>query len=273
MSPRPHEGPAEEGLSSSLLQIAHDPERLDRLRSILSGFCHRCRNSLNGIKMSLYLFRREARGAVPDCWGELEAIYHQVEHLFDHLQTIYRPMALAMVRSPLDELMGHHGPKWRSWFESRGRALELDAPESEVCGEFDPAQLGVGLDAMASWRAEAGEVGTLTRIGWEVRDGWIEIRWLENDAPGRCDPVEFGCAGGKREASPSSRCVDALALPLLARIIAAHGGRVRCVGQPSFGLSIGWPQSQQPASPSAATALDGDRAAGITCPSAPPRGA
>ena len=53
--------------------------------------------------MSLYLFRREARGDVPDCWDEIEAIYQQVEHLFDHLQSIYRPMALTMVRSPLGD--------------------------------------------------------------------------------------------------------------------------------------------------------------------------
>src|SRR5262249_50972723 len=94
MSARPHEGPAEEGLSSSLLQIVHDPERVDRLRTALSVFCHRCRNSLNGIKMSLYLFRREARGAVPDSCVDLEAIYQQIVNLFDHLQSIYRPMAI-----------------------------------------------------------------------------------------------------------------------------------------------------------------------------------
>src|SRR4051794_39610109 len=90
MSPRPHEGPAEEGLSSSLLQIVHDPERVDRLRDSLRGFCHQSRNSLNGIKMSLYLFRREARGALPECWDEVETIYQDVVSLFDRLQTIYR---------------------------------------------------------------------------------------------------------------------------------------------------------------------------------------
>src|SRR5262249_5336394 len=119
MSPRPHEGPAEEGLSSSLLQIVHEPERVDRLRTVLSGFCHRCRNSLNGMKMSLYLFRREACGVVPDSWRDIEAIYQQMEHLFDHLQTIYRPMTVTTMRSPLDHLIHHHAPKWRTWCESR----------------------------------------------------------------------------------------------------------------------------------------------------------
>src|SRR5262245_55838204 len=105
MSPRPHEGPAEDGLSSSLLGIVHDPDQLARLRGAMSDFCHRCRNSLNGIKMSLYLFRREAMGAAPDCWGEIESTYQQLEHFFDHLQAIYRPLTIAMVRAPLDELI------------------------------------------------------------------------------------------------------------------------------------------------------------------------
>ena len=80
--------------------------------------------------MSLYLFRREARGAVPDCWGDIETIYHDIEHLFDHLQTIYRPMPITVVRSPLEDLIDHHVPKWRSWFESRGRTLQLDRPDT-----------------------------------------------------------------------------------------------------------------------------------------------
>ena len=60
MSPQPHDGPAEEGLSS------FDSLRRSRIRrgsttsgEMLSSFNHRCRNSLNGIKMSLYLFKRE----------------------------------------------------------------------------------------------------------------------------------------------------------------------------------------------------------------------
>jgi hypothetical protein len=214
------------------------------LRSVLSGFCHRSRNSLNGIKLSLYLFRREARGAVPDCWGDLEAIYHQIEGLFDRLQTIYRPMPVTIVRSPLGDLIGHHVPKWRSWYESRGRTLEVDLPESEVLGEFDPAQLGLGLDAVACWRGESDAAGGLTRIGWGARDGSIEIHWEELGSRDRCEPPELAGADMRREGGASSRRVDALALPLLARIVAAHGGRLRCDRRPGFCMSLRWPQFQ-----------------------------
>jgi hypothetical protein len=211
---------------------------------MLSGFCHRCRNSLNGIKMSLYLFRREARGAVPACWGDLESIYHRVEHLFDHLQTIYRPMTLAMVRSHLDEVIHFHAPKWRSWFESRGRAIRLDPPECQVPCEFDPAQLGAGLDAMAAWRAEAGDAGTLTRIAWSARDGSIEVRWEEVSSDEPAVPLEVADGFTGRDVASSSRAVDALALPLLARIVAAHGGRLHHVRQPGLIVQLRWPQFQ-----------------------------
>jgi hypothetical protein len=225
-----------------LLQIVHDPERIDRLRDALSGFCHRCRNSLNGIKMSLYLFRREARGAVPECWDDLETIYQQTVHLFDHLQAIYRPMTITMVRSPLDALILHHVPKWRSWFESRGQSIQLDPPESEVPGDFDPAQLGAGLDAMAAWRAESCDPGTSTRIAWTARDGSVELCWEEVVAHHAPDWPEFAGRCGPRGGNPAVRRVDLLELPLLARIVAEHGGRIHCTRGPAFRLRLRWPQ-------------------------------
>jgi hypothetical protein len=242
MSPRPHDGPAEEGLSSSFLRVVHDPERVESLRTLLSGFCHRCRNSLNGIKMSLYLFRREARGAVPDCWGDLESIYHQVEHLFDHLQTIYRPLTLTTVRSQIDEMLNHHAPKWRSWFETRGRAIRLDPPECPVTGDFDPAQLGAGIDAMAAWRAATVNDGTLTRVAWCSRDGSIEVLWEEVPSDDPPVPIEAADGSPRREGNSSSRPVDALALPLLARIVAAHGGRLQFARDPALAVRLQWPQ-------------------------------
>ncbi len=242
MSPRPHDGPAEEGLSSSLLQIVHDPVRVDRLRNALSGFCHRSRNSLNGIKLSLYLFRREAQGEVPESWDDLEKIYHQIIQLFDHLQAIYRPMAIAMVRSRLDELIEHHAPKWRSWYESRGLALQLNAPGAEVSGDFDPGQLGLGLDAVAAWRVESCAPGTLTRIAWATREGAIEVDWEEVVADPRPDPVDrTGRCGPRGENRAPSR-VDLLELPLLARIIAEHGGRLDRDRGPGLRFRLRWPQ-------------------------------
>lgn len=242
MSPRPHDGTAEEGLSSSLLQIVHDPRRVEHLRDVLSSFCHRCRNSLNGIKLSLYLFRRESRGTVPHCWSEIEGIYQQVEQLFDRMQAIYRPMAIRMVDSPLEELIRAHAPRWRAWYESRGLSLQLEPPDGEVDGEFDPILLGQGLDAMASWRAEAGAAGTLSRIAWCLQGETIEILWREEPHPEPPDLLEHPGGPIRREPGTCSRRLDPLALPLLSRIVSGHGGTFECERGAGFVVRIRWPR-------------------------------
>ncbi len=217
------------------------------LRANLSGFCHRCRNSLNGIKLSLYLFRREARGGVPAYWGELEATYQQVEGLFDALQAIYRPIPIARVRLDLEDLMAEHLPRWRSWFESRGLAIRLDAPDEPVLGDVDPVQFGAGFDALARWRAESGSPGSLARLGWSACDGTIEVCWEESAAVSP-ESVEPGNPGPDGDRWPAGRPVDALALPLLARVVAEHGGRLQVDRAPGPGVRVRvrvrWPQFQ-----------------------------
>ena len=56
---------------ASILRLVDDPERVECLRKMLSSFNHQCRNSLNGIKMSLYLFKREAGGPMPSAGSNL----------------------------------------------------------------------------------------------------------------------------------------------------------------------------------------------------------
>lgn len=241
MSPRPHDGPADEGLSAAFLRLVQDRRKVEALRSHLSGFCHRCRNSLNGIKLSLYLFRRQARGRVPECWSELESTYQQVEDLFDALQAIYRPMAIARVRLDVESLIAEHLPKWRSWFESRGLAIRLQGPEEPVPGDLDPVQLGAGLDAVARWRAEAGTTGTVARVGWSARDGAIELSW-EESAPGSADAADRASTGPGEDRRPAGPPVDSLALPILARVVAEHGGRLQIGTLPGLSLRARWPQ-------------------------------
>jgi hypothetical protein len=242
MSPQPHEGPAEqESLPDSVSPVVTEQERNAYFRRLLSGFSHRCRNSLNGIKMSLYLFRREARGEVPRCLDEIERTYQQLESLFDHLQLIYRPMALTMVRCAIGNLIKDHEPRWRSSLQSKGRTLELDPPEQETAGDFDPIQLGIGLDALAKWRAEAGEPKQHTRISWRIHNGFLEICWEEFPAASARRPIFSADAAGIAEDSKPFRRTDSLAILLVARILAAHGGRLEKSCEPTLRWKMRWP--------------------------------
>ena len=240
MSPQPQEGPADGGLSSSVLPLVDDPERIDRLRLLLSGFNHRCRNSLNGIKMSLYLSKREWNGPTPPCWVELERTYQEIERLFDRLQVIYRPLSVTMVRSPLGQLVAERLPLWRSLFTPNGRALEVDPPGQEVSGDFDPMHLGLGLDAFVAWRADPSSAMGNPRLSWRIDAGFFEIAWREGPSQGPGISRERETRLTEETSPPSG--VDCLALPLLARIVSAHGGYQETTRDPAFGLKLRWPR-------------------------------
>jgi len=46
-----------------LLRLVQSDRQIQQLREELGGFSHRCRNLLNGMKMSLYFLRRGAEQA------------------------------------------------------------------------------------------------------------------------------------------------------------------------------------------------------------------
>ena len=94
MRPLPHEGTAEGGLCCSLLRLVQSDQQIQQLREELGGFSHRCRNLLNGMKMSLYFMRRGAEQPLPQWWDGLEQNYRGIEELLDQLQAIYRPISL-----------------------------------------------------------------------------------------------------------------------------------------------------------------------------------
>ena len=168
MSPQPHDGPAEEGPACSTLSPVENSDDAGNLGEMLSSFNHRCRNSLNGIKMSLYLFKRELGGPMPGSLGELERSYHQLEVFFDWLQMVYRPLSLTVVRSPLGRFFDERLPSWRSRFSARGRSLDLAPPADDLPGDFDPMFLGLGLDAIITWRAETSDANVRAVLSWRI---------------------------------------------------------------------------------------------------------
>jgi hypothetical protein len=240
MSPQPHDGPAEGGVSTSLLRTVNDPQRIESLRHVLSNFNHRCRNSLNGIKMSFYLIKREVAGPMPAYWSDLERTYQELEVYFDRLQMIYRPLSLTLVRSPLGQLIREHFASWSRSFSDRTRVFELAPPAEDLAGDFDPMYLGLGLDAFVAWRAKSVHSQAKTVLSWGVVDGYFDVRW-EEGLPGTSARGRGRDKGGGQGPSSDGR-IDSLAHPLLKRIVAAHGGFLETTDGPNFVVKLRWPR-------------------------------
>ena len=242
MIAQPHDGTAADENDPRSANFAKSaPQGNDDLRQLLSGFSHRCRNTLNGIKMGLYLFRRETGGFASSYVSELDRNYQQVECLLDHLQAIYRPLNLTMVCGSLGHLLEERVAGWRSLSPAKSRVLGLVPPDQEIVGEFDPIQMGKGLDALARWRSEAAESSTITRISWRLRDGMFEICWEETPAES-CGAIPAPTGRGGTSGPSMTRRSESLAEPFLARILAAHGGRLEKSLGPILRWWMLWPQ-------------------------------
>ena len=81
----------------------------------------------------------------------------EIEKLFDRLDRIYQSTPLFLVRSPLGQLFAERLRTWRSLYPDWAPAIALDPPKHDAVGDFDPSQLGLGLDALVMSRAESGK--------------------------------------------------------------------------------------------------------------------
>jgi hypothetical protein len=211
------------------LAIAADPPRVERLYQVLERYCHRMRNRLNCLKMSLYLAKRlETADGLAD-WVELEARYRTLEQLMDELQAFYGTMALKPIRAPLGMLLDERRASWTQWLTARGRTLELLAPATPAIGEFDPTRLGQCLDALAAWRAEVGPPGTAVRLRWWADNDHLHLLWEE---PGVPLQPETGARDDR---------LASLALPMVARVVAAHRGTLDISPRHEVRLCLCWP--------------------------------
>jgi hypothetical protein len=214
---------------ASLLRAVSDTRSVGSLYEILGGFCHKCRNTLNCLKLSLYLAQRQAS---PDTFAmlrELEPHYRAVEQVFERLQLICRPMALAPVKLDLALLIEQHQRSWKEWMGTNHRRLELCSPEVPAVGEFDPNRLGQGLDALIAWRAEAGDPNTPARLDWRTEAQQFRIDWREQTT------------GALESAERDPEASTSLALPLLSRVVTAHGGRVELRTSDELRIGLSWP--------------------------------
>jgi hypothetical protein len=238
MRPQPRDGSADDGLSGSLLKFVDDG-RLGPLRLALSDFNHRCRNLLNGMKMSFYLAKRTAPGPLSERWAELDRAYGAVEQLFERLSIIYRSMPLALMKASFGSLAAERSAQWNAWFERNGNALTLEPPGREDVGEMDAMRLVSALDGFIAWRAESLPRGGRATLSWATDGGSFQLVWREQ-APKRARDDADPPASPPVLNSPAS-ITGSLSLPLLARVIAEHRGRLAWTREPHVEARIRWP--------------------------------
>lgn len=217
------------GLATLLAKVVSDPANSESLYQILGTYCHQCRNVLHTMKLSLFLAQRSSPPAEVDTWKKLETEYLAVEHFFDRLQLVCRPMAVNPVRMPFSLLVEDRLGDWTTWLARRGQSLDVTAPDEPAIGDYDPARMAQGLDAFVAWRGEAGRAGESARLRWGVDAGHFQLEWTEPNP---------------RDGSLSRRPHDQperLALPLLARVVTAHAGTLDFDVQDVLQLRLRWP--------------------------------
>jgi hypothetical protein len=229
----------EGALGEALSRLVADPVRVEALHDVLGPFCHRSRNILNSLKISLYLARRHetAPERPEELWAEVEERYRAVEEFYDRLQMLWRPLRQALVRIALSLLLEDRRNSWVAQFAMHDRVLHMSAIGEDDVGDYDPNSLGVALDAFVAWRAAAGDADRDARLSWWTRHGRFELEWEEPRKPARTRARAKSAAVGNRP--------ESLALPLLGRVIAAHGGAMELVEPWGGHLRLSWPQTAQ----------------------------
>ena len=97
--------------------------QIQQLRQELSGFSHRCRNLLNGMKMSLYFMRRGAEQPLPSWWDGLELNYRGIEELARPVAGDLPAHLVDPGSGPARCLIQERQRLWSDWFESGCGAL------------------------------------------------------------------------------------------------------------------------------------------------------
>jgi hypothetical protein len=242
----------------ALYRIARDPERTNDLHQLLREFGHQMRNRLNSLKLGLYLGRRidENSGGRAGDWEHVERQYLALERLFEQYQAVWQPMRIMPIQLCLGLFLREKSQVWRSRFRPQGVEVDLLMPQAPPIARFDASQLGSALDRFARWRAEALTEGATIRIVLEAHAAEARLRW-EEPAP--------AASLGESETS------NWVALPILARVVAGHGGSIDLDTEPGFRVHMRWPIDVRPVE-GTAPAVSCAAIASFTCrrPAAPP---
>ncbi len=197
-------------LTRAMLPVVANPEHVTLLYNQLREFCHDICNDLSRYRMQIYLARRDPSIAPGLPIDEIEARYQDLERFVAALQLICRPMQPMRMPIALDLILEERHVEWTETFAHHGRSLHWTSPAPQVNGAIDPGLLTDALDALVGWRAE---VGSEVQADWCVVGDALRLNWAE--------PHAVDGSGGERGINRRMPC---LALALVGRVFAAHGG-------------------------------------------------
>jgi hypothetical protein len=222
-------------LTAHLMGIVSDSGLRQVIYEHMGEYCHQCRNRLNSLKLCIYLAKRQDPPASPSELKVLEDRYAVLERSIDLIQTLCRPMTLSLASLGLDLLIQDRMPRWIA------KAIDLDVdftcapPTERAVARFDPDRMGQVLDLLWDWRVHRLEPGSSVQFAWRVERGMASVVWEEQ-------PNGFSAGLSPDE----SRASDAWALPLITRVVDAHGGRANLYEGEPWRLDMSWPVNALP---------------------------
>jgi len=226
------------GPSGCLWTLIGDADQLGRLDRLLDRYCHRLRNRLNSLKLSLYLTRKLG---CPnnEPLHQAEASYRSIEQMIEALRRLVGPIKLAPHELSLHEWVAERRRRWAKTLQARDIHLEVVGPSHPIRSRCDPTALGDAWDALIAFWAVVAPHGADLTLHYDVRDERVQFDWT-SATPGPWFAIPDGQA-------------DPLVLPMLLAILKAHGGALDLAGGPNdpLSLSASWPvEPPAPSEPS-----------------------
>ena len=223
------QGSIENALAGQMLRLARDATLRGMVYDRLGDYCHQCRNRLNSLKLMIYLMTKQCADPTVGVWEEVNRHYRDLERKVEQIQTLCRPMTVSRVTLALDLLIDDRREAWTRTMIASGGSLEMIPPGSRTESKFDVERLGGALDALVEWRAGEVATGRPARLRWWVEQGVSHICWEEPVRP----------ETGVRRAPTAGDVI--WALPLLVRVVEAHGGDCRVEESGGWRLDGSWP--------------------------------
>lgn len=212
-----------DGLAGALLRCVEEPERIPLLQSLLDRYCHRLRNRLNSMKLSLYLSRRLSGEVYGPEWVRADLAYRTIEMTIEQVQLFCNPLQAMPVDGDLDVWVRDHRTSWEKLLVGHPVHLEYEPSSEPLPTQFDWYRLAQGLHGLVLYWAGLEDHDCVIRLSWGRELNSLFLRFESDSSIVR--PKDS---------------TENLALPVLARVLMAHGGTL-LIPASETSIILTWP--------------------------------